>query len=149
MSSRSFSSSALAFAFACHKKLSQCSVAGTVETRVNLRNRLRTLDSLSGLKCRGGLNAPLWHYQLAARSRGPAHVRERFRAFRDATNERPRRRCSSACVAVQLETRCRLLRRRRRRFAGGGERRNIGEHLVVGGRGRSESVGGRERWGWE
>ena len=88
-----------------------------------------------------GSYAPLWHYQLAARSRGPSHLRERRGARRDASNERAHR---SACVAVQLEVRCCLLSGFFSAEASGGERLNIGEHLVVGGRVRSESVGRSE-----
>ena len=74
-----------------------------------------------------------YDYQLAARSRGPAHLRKRRSARRDASNERAQR---GACVAVQLEGRCRLLSGFLRAGAGGGERLNVGEHLVQGVRGR-------------
>ena len=74
-----------------------------------------------------------YDYQLAARSRGPAHLRKRRSARRDASNERAQR---GACVAVQLEGRCRLLSGFLGAGASGGERLNVGEHLVQGVRGR-------------
>ena len=74
-----------------------------------------------------------YDYQLAARSRGPAHLRERRSARRDASDERAQR---GACVAVQPEGRCRLLSGCFGAGVSGGERLNVGEHLVEGVRGR-------------
>ena len=90
---------------------------------------------VSGVRLRPPSLALPYDYELAARSRVPAHLRERRSARRDASNERAQR---GACVAVQLEGRCRLLSGCFGAGASGGERLNVGEHLVVGVRVRGQ-----------